>query len=116
MSEGLADIGAGAAGSTSSGSISSGKEDVAAAAAAAAVAKPDWMVRINRSLARGGKDPTTRYIQLATVGEEEGSGILRPFVRTVVFRGFVAEAALRPKEEVGLLLFFFPSTMRTGTG
>lgn len=64
--------------------------------------KPQWLLQLERALQRNGKDAHSRYVQLATVGEEtgeDGSTFVRPFVRTVVYRGVVPAATLGKREE-----------------
>lgn len=51
--------------------------------------KPQWVLDLGRSMARNNRDSHSRYIQLATVGPHPtDSNMVKPFVRTVVFRGF----------------------------
>ena len=49
--------------------------------------KAQWVIDLNRSLTRNGRDAHSRYIQLATVSMDE-AGKIRPALRTIVFRGF----------------------------
>lgn len=81
---GLADIGQ-APSSSSSASTSQpreGKEENGER-------KPQWVLDLNKSMARNNRDAHSRYIQLATVGPPPNDPkVLKPFVRTVVFRGF----------------------------
>jgi hypothetical protein len=81
---GLADIGQ-APSSSSSASTSQpreGKEENGER-------KPQWVLDLNKSMARNNRDAHSRYIQLATVGPHPNDPtVLKPFVRTVVFRGF----------------------------
>lgn len=83
-SAGLADIG---------GHRRSSPSDQPPAAAKRDADKPQWLVQLDRALHRNGREAHSRYIQLATVGEEKGGNggsgppFLRPYVRTVVYRG-----------------------------
>lgn len=83
-SAGLADIGGSGRSSPSDQPPPSAKRDAD---------KPLWLVQLDRALHRNGREAHSRYIQLATVGEEEGGDdgssppFLRPYVRTVVYRG-----------------------------
>ena len=56
--------------------------------------KPQWMIDLNRSLARNSKDAHARYIQLATT-QLDKDGKVRPACRTVVFRGFMPGTEVR---------------------
>lgn len=46
---------------------------------------PAWRAAIKQALKKNGKNPTSKYAQLATVDARDGA----PSVRTVVFRGFL---------------------------
>ena len=77
---GLADIGGAATTTTAASSSSTPK------AQNKDEHKPQWLLHLERALGKNSKDAHARYIQLATVGQDK-EGVVKPFVRTVVYRG-----------------------------
>jgi hypothetical protein len=106
-SQGLADFGA----APSTGGPPADKEEDAGGGEGASrpgadgddlLPKPLWVKHLTQSLHRNNKDAFHRFIQLATVRNEQG--VSRPAVRTVVFRGFLPGTEVRrssPHDQVG---------------
>lgn len=89
---GLGDIGQ-APSSSSSASTSQPREEKEESGER----KPQWVLDLGRST-RNNRDSHSRYIQLATVGSHPNDAtVFKPFVRTVVFRGFYNGADAQDK-------------------
>lgn len=68
--------------------------------------KPQWVLNLGISMARNNRDAHSRYIQLATVGfGSDDPSVIKPFVRTVVFRGFYS--GMDPQDKVNRVNEFF---------
>jgi len=97
---GLADIGQ----ARSSSPTASNADD--ASHGARGEKKPKWVLDLGISMARNNRDAHSRYIQLATVGfGSDDSSVIKPFVRTVVFRGFYN--GMDPQDKVSRVNEFF---------
>ena len=72
-------------------------------AGAAASTVPAWRAALKHALKRNGRNPTSKYAQIATIDAETGA----PRVRTVVIRGFLGEyLSAATKDTAGDALVF----------